>query len=325
VYSTFLGGSDYDYGGGIAVDQAGCAYVTGLTGSSDFPTQNPYDGSYNGGTDYAGDVFVTKLSPTGNALVYSTYLGGSSTDKGWGIAVDQAGSAYVMGGTYSTDFPTQNPYDGSYNGGQYDGFVVKLDSTSCMEVASPNPGSLNPGNGASGPMDCSFSWDSVNTAVWYQIQIHTSSSFTGVLWKDTIVSEHSVMIAGVPGQVWWRVRSLTECDASGWTSPVIYTDVDVPADSHLPFSYQLLQNYPNPFNSGTVIQFRSGTFSDWTLTIYNVLGQAIRTFGGSAATGTIRVEWDGKNEVGKAVASGIYFYRVTTPAWSATRKMTLLK
>ena len=74
VYSTYLGGSDYDYGEGIAVDSAGNAYVTGSTGSLDFPTANALYPALNGGYD---DAFVTKLNAAGTALVYSTYLGGS--------------------------------------------------------------------------------------------------------------------------------------------------------------------------------------------------------------------------------------------------------
>ena len=71
-YSTYLGGNGYDQGVSIAVDGSGSAYVTGVTGSTDFPTQNPYQTHQTN-----GDVFVTKLSPSGNSLVYSTYLGGS--------------------------------------------------------------------------------------------------------------------------------------------------------------------------------------------------------------------------------------------------------
>jgi hypothetical protein len=77
VYSTYLGGSNLDQGQGIAVDAAGSAYVTGYTQSTNFPTQSPYKATYQGGTY---DAFVTKLTPTGNALVYSTYLGGSGRD-----------------------------------------------------------------------------------------------------------------------------------------------------------------------------------------------------------------------------------------------------
>ena len=119
-YSTFLGGSGYDAGYGIAVDGSGCAYVTGGTESADFPTQNAYDASYVG-----YDLFVTKFSAAGNSLVYSTFLGGSDTEEGFGIAVDGSGCAYVTGSTSSSDFPTQNAYDASYDGG-YDVFMTKF-------------------------------------------------------------------------------------------------------------------------------------------------------------------------------------------------------
>jgi len=122
LYSTYLGGGGNDQGYGIAVDGSGCAYVTGETGSTDFPTVNPYDGIQNG----SYDVFVTKFSAAGNSLLYSTYLGGGGDDQGYGIAVDGSGCAYVTGYTSSTDFPTVNPYDGSYNGGSYDVFVAEF-------------------------------------------------------------------------------------------------------------------------------------------------------------------------------------------------------
>ena len=121
LYSTYLGGSDLEAGYGIAVDGSGSAYVTGFTYSSDFPTVDPYDATYNGGAD----VFVTRLSAPGSSLVYSTYLGGSSNDAGFGIALHGSGSAYVTGGTESSNFPTVDPYDGSYNGGG-DVFVTRL-------------------------------------------------------------------------------------------------------------------------------------------------------------------------------------------------------
>ncbi len=125
-YSTYLGGSAYDAGSGIAVDAVGSAYVTGFTESSNFPTQNAYDGSLNGGPFAPYDVFVCKLSSSGNALVYSTYLGGSSDDRGHGVAFDASGSAYVTGITGSSNFPMQDAYDGSFSGGPYDVFVSKF-------------------------------------------------------------------------------------------------------------------------------------------------------------------------------------------------------
>jgi len=132
IYSTYLGGgSGYDEGYGIAVDGSGNAYVTGATESSNFPTQNPFQDTYGGGTYPYGDAFATKLSSSGNSLIYSTYLGGGDSDWGNGIAVDGSGNAYVTGDTWSYDFPTLNPYQ-TYIGGGFHGsnvFVTKLSSS----------------------------------------------------------------------------------------------------------------------------------------------------------------------------------------------------
>jgi hypothetical protein len=124
IYSTYLGGSDYDFGYAIAVDSTGNAYVTGKTYSSDFPTKNPLQGTLGGGPH----AFVAKLDPTGSALVYSTYLGGNGSELGSRIVADSAGNAYVTGTTYSTDFPTMNPLQPT-NGGASDAFVAKIDPT----------------------------------------------------------------------------------------------------------------------------------------------------------------------------------------------------
>ena len=123
-YSTYLGGSDMDYGNGIAVDGSGNAYVTGYTASLDFPLVNPAQSSPGFGTctdvvrhTACFNAFVTKLNPAGTALVYSTYLGGSNEDYGAGIAVDASGNAFVTGYTNSTDFPVQNALQSENAGG----------------------------------------------------------------------------------------------------------------------------------------------------------------------------------------------------------------
>lgn len=121
VYSTFLGGSEIDFGFAIAVDAAGSAYVTGQTDSANFPTAQPLQGEYQGGTD----GFVSKLNGAGNGLVYSTFLGGSDFDLSSSIAVDRSGSAYVTGITVSPDFPTANALQ-EMSGGADDAFVAKL-------------------------------------------------------------------------------------------------------------------------------------------------------------------------------------------------------
>ena len=137
-FSTFLGGSSEDTPAGIVVDAAGNSYVVGTTQSSDYPTTVgafSRAGAVNGVTD----VFVAKINPTGTALVYSTFLGGSNFDTGRAIAIDSSGNAYIAGSTMSTDFPTtRKSFDPIFNipGNcprcgidNTDGFVTKLNST----------------------------------------------------------------------------------------------------------------------------------------------------------------------------------------------------
>jgi hypothetical protein len=127
VYSTFLGGIGADAGDGIAVDSSGDAYVTGTTVSNNFPLHSALQSSYGGNTD----AFVTELNPANpaaSALVYSTYLGGSEFDGGYGIALDSSNNAYVTGQTDSTNFPTATATQSALGGG-YDAFVSEISST----------------------------------------------------------------------------------------------------------------------------------------------------------------------------------------------------
>lgn len=121
VLSTYLGGSDNDYGTGIAVDISENVYLTGYTSSADFPTQSPLQENLAGNYD----AFVTKISSLDNKIVYSTFLGGASSDYSRAIAIDSKGNVYVAGETYSTDFPVHNPLQKS-NGGYWDAFVTKI-------------------------------------------------------------------------------------------------------------------------------------------------------------------------------------------------------
>src|SRR5208282_1712902 len=140
VYSTYLGGSVRDQGNGIAVDSSGNAYVTGATYSTDFLLMNPLQAT-NNVSDHDNEsstMYVSELNWSGSALslVYSTYLGGSVNDVGNGIAVDPSGNTYVTGQTYSTDFPTMNPYQAN-NAGSADAFVAEI---------SPSPGNTPTGS-----------------------------------------------------------------------------------------------------------------------------------------------------------------------------------
>jgi hypothetical protein len=189
VFSTYLGGSDEDYGRGVAFDAEGTISVVGITFSTDFPTHNPIQPSRNGGSDafvarfygdgtpifatYLGgsalewgyevaastlgetvvvgytessdfpttsgayqedfgggsDAFVTRFTADGQSRVYSTYVGGTDFEEALGVALDLDGNAYVVGWTKSTDFPTVNAFQSTPQGGDYDGFALKLDTT----------------------------------------------------------------------------------------------------------------------------------------------------------------------------------------------------
>jgi hypothetical protein len=141
VYATYLGGKYFDAAYGIAVDSTGAAYVTGVTESEDFPVT---DGAFQTviptghckGDPACSSAFVSKLSPDGSALVYSTFLGGYGSGSGNGIAVDDSGDAFVMGQTNAANFPTLNAVQPTWGGGEcnegggyyhcFDAFVTKL-------------------------------------------------------------------------------------------------------------------------------------------------------------------------------------------------------
>jgi len=159
VYSTYLGGTNEDIGYGIAVDTNRYAYVTGSTFSSGitsppgFPTKNPIQPNNNSISPF-NDAFITKITPDGSALIYSTYLGGKSYDEGNSIAADSDGNTYVTGFTFSSwitsppgpppgppGFPIKHPIQAN-NNGSWDAFVLKLTSIANLTIiksASPNP------------------------------------------------------------------------------------------------------------------------------------------------------------------------------------------
>lgn len=141
VYSAFLGGSQEDWGSGIALDNSGNTFVCGTTLSADFPTTvSAYDRSHNG--EY--DIFVAQLNKMGNGLIYSTFLGGRYWDVSPRLAVDRNGCAYITGDTKSSDFPvTPNSLDQSYNYGEQDAFVTKLNESGTGLVYSTFLGGRN--------------------------------------------------------------------------------------------------------------------------------------------------------------------------------------
>jgi hypothetical protein len=147
TYATYLGGSAEDDGYGIAFDSSGDTYITGQTASTDFPTAGGTSANSGG-----FDVFVTKISPTGSSLIYSTYVGGSGNDSGNALAVDASGDVFVAGGTSSSNFPTTaGVFQKNFGGGSsLNAFVFELNPLGSTLTFSTYLGGANDSAAASG-------------------------------------------------------------------------------------------------------------------------------------------------------------------------------
>ena len=156
IYSTYLGGSQLDTGNGITIDSADNAYVTGLTGSTDFPVTNAVQNHLAAGVG-TNNVFVAEIGTGGSPLIFSTYLGGTNFDSGESIALDPANNIYVTGFTSSTNFPLTNAFTTMVNGGllkkggkayfAYDAFVTKFAPSGAGLIYSTYLGSTNNDHG----------------------------------------------------------------------------------------------------------------------------------------------------------------------------------
>jgi Beta-propeller repeat len=134
VYSTYFGGSSADFGRAISLDAAGNVYLLGRTSSPNFPTVAPLKSTLSG----FSDLFVARLNRTGSAILYSTYLGGSSFEEAGDLKVDAQGNAYITGSTESTDFPTVNAIQSVLNPGGPCKVFITSDPLSDVIVAKLN-------------------------------------------------------------------------------------------------------------------------------------------------------------------------------------------
>ena len=152
IYSTFIGGNDGDYCYAIKIDSMGCAYITGFTYSSDFPTtDSAFDTSFYG----YNDVFVSKLNSDGSNLIYSTFVGGESEDYSQDLIVDIYGNAHVVGYTQSMYFPTtEGAFDDTHSNWN-DGFLFKIDPTGSEMIYSTYIGGVENDNGYDIELDSS--------------------------------------------------------------------------------------------------------------------------------------------------------------------------
>ena len=126
LYATYLGSSGNDEGRRIVVDATGHAYVTGYTEGADFPSTGGALQTTSGGSM---DAFVTKVAPSGSTLAFSTFLGGSNPDQGYGIAIDPSGAVWVSGGTASSDFPVTADATQPLHRGNWDAFAARIDAS----------------------------------------------------------------------------------------------------------------------------------------------------------------------------------------------------
>ncbi|MGO9132303.1 MAG: SBBP repeat-containing protein [Bryobacteraceae bacterium] len=219
AYSTYLGGNETENAGGghdqrsaIAVDAAGSAYVAGYTSSTNFPTQSAFQATFQGG---AYDVYVTKLTPAGNALVYSTYLGGGDQDQAFGIAVDGAGAAYVTGRSFSTNFPTQAPLQSTFQGVS-DAFVTKLQLPVAVTTNPPGLAIVVDGVTLTAPQAFDWASGTTHTISTTSPQQSGGKTYTFENWSDGGAQSHSITTAS----------SVTTYTALFTTSAVISGVVD---------------------------------------------------------------------------------------------------
>ncbi len=225
VYSTFIGGSDFDSIGSIVLDPSNNAWLGGGTSSADFPvTADATDPTYNGG----GDGTVTELNAAGSALLFSTFIGGSKSDGTSDLARGRTdGDIYLAGSTFSQDFPvTVGAFDRVWNGDPSifwgDAFVARIDlqATSNTPTAPPAvpaaPTLVSPANASSQPQPITFDWSDTTSATSYEIQIDDSSSFTAPLVRDQTVTASEYSTTSLPTTThFWRVRGINIAGVAG--------------------------------------------------------------------------------------------------------------
>ncbi|MFC1557743.1 SBBP repeat-containing protein [candidate division KSB1 bacterium] len=368
IYSTFLGGSGSDGCGGIIVDGSGDAYITGSTGSSDFPiTSGAYDETYNGGTF---DGFVCKLNSSGNALIYSTFLGGSSLDVCSKMIIDSDGNAYIAGYTESIDFPTTiGAYDESYNE-ERDVFVCKLNSSGNALIYSTYIG----GGGITPeipPEASDFKIISIQDVPYdegKQVSISWSQYPTDVTGASgTVITKYSIwrkkdynpslfQKAAIPPGDWEFVKEVPAVQSSVYhtivptvadvtiyydyyystffvcahtSDPAIHWETEPSSGYSIDNSvenYFIQQNYPNPFNTKTSINYKTPRTALVSIKIFNTLGQEVRTLISELQpVGYHKILWNGTNNEGMKLPSGIYIYKFQADNFVHVKKMVFLK
>jgi len=281
-YSTFIAGSNLDNAYDIVVDNDGRAYITGFSKSTDFPTLNPFQ-EYQG--DY--DAIAAKLEPTRCIRDFCTYIGGNAYDEGYGIAIDSRKNIYIVGSTASTNFPIHSPFQ--EDPGYWDAFLIELDSSGSNTIFSTYLG------GSEGDYGYAVAVDRFDNIY-----------VLGSTYSDDFPTLNPYQTA----QGWGDAFIMKFANTSG----VDNGNGETPTD----FS---LVSYPNPFNANTLIRYSMAAPAQVKISIYNILGEQVAGLRDEyQEPGQHSVTWDGSG-----VSSGIYLCRLDIGDKSEYKKMTLIK
>ncbi len=285
VFSTYLGGVAYEAGVGVGVAPDGSIVVAGRTSSSDFPvTAGALQTAFGGGNYY--DVFVTRLTPSGGSLVYSTYLGSGGTDTPWGLYVTSSGQACVTGYTDSGGFPvTSGAYDASFNGGLDAMLAVVSPDGSQLQYSTVLGGTGNDqGQGITGRSGgqlvvCGLTSDGSfpTTAGAYDRSHNSPGTNDGFVMVLEPGLPASVGVADLPGR-----------------------------------RLDLLPPSPNPFTTSTGTGLTLAEPADVSVRILDPAGRLVRElFRGWLGPGRHGWSWDGRRSDGLDSGSGVFFVEVT--------------
>ncbi|MCD4817187.1 MAG: SBBP repeat-containing protein [Candidatus Cloacimonetes bacterium] len=321
---TKAGGSDWDEGSSIVIDDNGNSYVTGY-----FESTATF-GSYFLTSSGDFDIFVAKMDSNGNWL-WASKAGGSNEDIGTSIAIDDNGISYVTGYFFNTAiFGTSS----LISSGNRDIFVAKLNSDTPLPVTlssftviqtSENQAQINwttqSENGLLGYNIYRSENDNYNNSM-----IHNSSLLTPT--NSSTVQNYSFVDENVEfNQTYFYWLESVEYSGNTELFGAISVIIEYQPDNPTPPSVEiteLQQNYPNPFNPKTTINFAVKDGETAQLLIYNVKGQIVKTYT-DFENGFHTVDWNGKDDLGNQVGSGLYFYRLKSATTNQIRRMILLK